>query len=94
MTNDRLGQFRSNILPTLDSGWRPNPTSIVFRPSVVISDLELGTKRFVVEKHPRILVLSIPLVFQLPHALHQPGEFRIADKADQSRTRFRRRVRQ
>lgn len=34
------------------------------------TDLELITEGFIIEKDPWVLVLPIPMVFELSHALH------------------------
>ena len=50
--------------------------------------LELIAERLIVEKHPWVLVLSIPVVLQLSHALHDTFQLRIAHQADESRSRL------
>lgn len=63
--------------------------SVRIKPNAVrIPHFKFGAKGLIVEKHPWILIFSIPLVFKLPHALHQSRKFGVANEADQSRTRF------
>lgn len=51
------------------------------------TDLELVTEWLVVEEDPRILILAVPMVFQLAHTLHEPWELRISNKAYECSTR-------
>lgn len=53
-----------------------------------ISYLKFVAERLIIEKDPGIMVFSIPLVFELPHALHDPWKFRVTNQADQSRSRL------
>lgn len=39
-----------------------------------VTNLEFVAERLVVEENPRVIVLSIPLEFELAHALHQAGK--------------------
>lgn len=54
----------------------------------VNADLELLGERLVIEKDPRVIILSIPLVFELSHTLYQPWQFQIPHQADQSGSRL------
>ena len=38
----------------------------------VVADLELLSERLVIEEDPRVIKLSIPLILELSHTLHQP----------------------
>ena len=56
----------------------------------VVADLELLGERLVIEEDPRVIILSIPLVFELSHTLHQPWQFQVPHQADQSSSRLSR----
>jgi hypothetical protein len=51
------------------------------------TDLELVTEWLIIEEDPRILILAVPMVFQLAHTLHEPWELRISNKAYECSTR-------
>ena len=56
----------------------------------VIADLELLSEGLVIEEDPRVIVLSIPLIFELSHTLHQPWQFQVPHQADQRSSRLSR----
>jgi len=53
-----------------------------------LTNLELIAERFIIEENPWIVVLAVPLEFQLTHALHQTRKLRVADQTDQGSARF------
>lgn len=60
------------------------------RREILCSSPELITKWLIIEEDPRIVVLPIPLEFQLSHTLHQTRKLRVAHQADERSTRFTR----
>jgi len=50
--------------------------------------LELITERLIIEENPGVVVLSIPLIFELAHTLHQTYQLGVPHQTDQSGSRF------
>lgn len=71
MTSDPLAPPHSRSWTRSDFEWPPEVVSETQRTgSVLETNFKFIIERLVVEEDPWILVLSVPMVLQLRHALH------------------------